>query len=66
MTENLAIERNWTKGDIRRAANLSLHTYAGATADEWQEQADTLRAGDGGDETKNGREHLTDDRRGPA
>lgn len=48
-----AISRNWTKEDIKRAAHLSLYTYAGATTEEWQEQADTLREGEGGDETKN-------------
>ena len=53
MRGKLATARNWTKDDIKRAAHLSLHTYAGATAVEWQEQADTLREGNGGDETKN-------------
>ena len=53
MLGNLATARALTKEDIKRAACLSLHTYAGATADEWQEQADMLREGDGGDETKN-------------
>ena len=53
MKENLASARALTKEDIKRAACLSLHTYDGATANEWQEQADTLREGDGGDETKN-------------
>ena len=53
MKENLARARSWTKEDIKRAACLSLHTYDGATASEWQEQADALREGDGGDETRN-------------
>jgi hypothetical protein len=42
-----------TKEDIKRAAVLSLHTYDGATAAEWQDQADTLREGDGGDAADN-------------
>lgn len=50
MRENLEAARTLTKEEIKRAATLSLHTYAGATADEWQEQAHALRAGDGGDE----------------
>lgn len=53
MKENLAKARALTKEDIKRAACLSLHTYDGATANEWQEQADALREGDGGDEAKN-------------
>jgi hypothetical protein len=53
MKENLANARALTKEDIKRAACLSLHTYDGATANEWQEQADALREGDGGDEAKN-------------
>jgi hypothetical protein len=53
MTGKIAVARALTKEDIKRAACLSLHTYAGATADEWQEQADALREGDGGDGTKN-------------
>lgn len=36
-----------TKEDINQAAALALHTYDGATAAEWQDQADTLREGDG-------------------
>lgn len=48
MKEVLATARSLTKEEIKRAAVLSLHTYEGATADEWQDQADTLRAGDGG------------------
>jgi hypothetical protein len=42
-----------TKEDIKREAVLSLHTYDGATAAEWQDQADTLREGDGGDAAGN-------------
>ncbi len=42
-----------TKEDIKRAAVLALHTYDGATAAEWQDQADTLREGDGGDADSN-------------
>lgn len=42
-----------TKEEIKRAACLSLHTYAGATAGEWREQADTLREGEGGDAARN-------------
>ena len=42
-----------TKEDVMRAAVLALHTYDGATADEWQDQADTLREGDGGDAAGN-------------
>ena len=53
MKEVLATARPLTKDDIKRAAVLSLHTYEGATADEWQDQADTLRAGDGGDTARN-------------
>lgn len=53
MREKLGVARRLTKEDIKRAACLSLHTYEGATADEWQDQADALREGDGGDETKN-------------
>lgn len=36
MKEELATARSLTKEDIKRAAVLSLHTYGGATADEWQ------------------------------
>ena len=53
MKEVLATARSLTKEDIKRAAVLSLHTYGGATADEWQDQADTLREGDGGDTAHN-------------
>ena len=53
MKEVLATARSLTKDDIKRAAMLSLHTYEGATADEWQDQADTLRKGDGGDAASN-------------
>jgi hypothetical protein len=53
MKENLASARALTKEDIKRAACLSLHTYDGATANEWQEQADALRESEGGDEPKN-------------
>jgi hypothetical protein len=53
MKGNLANAQALTKEDIKRAACLSLHTYDGSTANEWQEQADALREGDGGDETKN-------------
>jgi hypothetical protein len=53
MKEVLAIARSLTKDDIKRAAVLSLHTYEGATADEWQDQADTLRKGDGGNTARN-------------
>lgn len=53
MREKLDIAQRLTKDDIKRAACLYLHTYEGATADEWQDQADALREGDGGDETEN-------------
>ena len=53
MKGNLANAQALTKEDIKRAACLSLHTYDGSTANEWQEQADALREGDGGDETEN-------------
>ena len=53
MEGNLANAQALTKEDIKRTACLSLHTYDGSTANEWQEQADALREGDGGDETKN-------------
>lgn len=49
MKDVLAASRSLTKEDIKRTAALSLHTYEGATADEWQGQSDTLREGDGGD-----------------
>lgn len=42
-----------TEEDIKRAAVRCVHTYEGATADEWQDQARTLREGVGGDETAN-------------
>ena len=48
MKNEVAIFRPLTKEEIKRAAVLALHTYGGATADEWQDQADTLREGDGG------------------
>lgn len=48
MGKNLDAARTLTEDEIRRAATLSVHTFAGATADEWQDQADTLRAGNGG------------------
>jgi hypothetical protein len=51
MKEGRAATGSLTKEDIKRAAVLALHTYDGATADEWQDQADTLREGDGGDPT---------------
>ena len=53
MKEVLAMAHPLTKEDIKLAALLSLHTYGGATADEWQDQADTLRAGDGGETAHN-------------
>lgn len=53
MKEEPATVRSLTKAEIKRAAVLSLHTYEGATADEWQDQADTLREGDGGDIARN-------------
>jgi hypothetical protein len=53
MKEELATVRSLTKEEIKWAAVLSLHTYEGATADEWQDQADTLRKGDGGDAASN-------------
>ena len=43
-----------TKEHIKRAAVRCVHTYEGATADEWQDQAHTLCEGDGGDEGANG------------
>lgn len=48
-----------TKEDVKRAAVLSLHTNAGATADEWQDQSDALREGDGGDNAANGDANLS-------
>ena len=59
MREKLDIAQRLTKEEIKRAACLSLHTYEGATADEWQDQANTLREGDGGDETKNDDANLS-------
>lgn len=53
MGKGRAATGSLTKEDIKRAAVLALHTYDGATADEWQDQADTLREGDGGDPTDN-------------
>ncbi len=48
MRENLEVARLLTKEKIKRAAMLSLHAYAGATADEWQDQVEALREGNGG------------------
>jgi hypothetical protein len=53
MKEERATAGSLTKEDIKRAAVLALHTYDGATAAEWQDQADTLREGDGGDADSN-------------
>ena len=53
MKEVLSTARLLTKEDLKRAAVLSLHTYEGATASEWQDQADTLREGDGGNTAHN-------------
>ncbi len=53
MKEECAARMSLTKEDIKRAAVLALHTYDGATAAEWQDQADTLREGDGGDADSN-------------
>lgn len=53
MMENLQAVPMLAKEEIKRASVLSLHTYGGATADEWQDQADALREGDGGDERAN-------------
>lgn len=53
MKEERAAAGSLTKEDIKRAAVLSLHTYDGASADEWQDQADTLREGGGGDADSN-------------
>lgn len=53
MKEERTANASLTKEDIKRAAVLALHTYDGATADEWQDQADTLREGDGGDPPDN-------------
>jgi hypothetical protein len=48
-----------TKEGVKRAAVLALHTYDGATTDEWQDQADTLREGDGGDTAGNEDSNLS-------
>ena len=53
MKEERVAAGSLTKEDIKRAAVLALHTYDGATAAEWQDQADTLREGDGGDADSN-------------
>lgn len=53
MRENLEAARLLTKEEIKRTATLSLHTYAGATADEWQEQVEALREGVGGERQEN-------------
>ena len=53
MKEERVAAGSLTKEDIKRAAVLALHTYDGATAAEWQNQADTLREGDGGDADSN-------------
>jgi len=53
MKEERAATGSLTKEDIKRAAVLALHTYDGATAAEWQEQADMLREGNGGDPVDN-------------
>jgi len=53
MKEERVAAGSLTKEDIKRAAVLALHTYDGATAAEWQDQADTLRKGDGGDAASN-------------
>lgn len=58
MKENLGAATP-TKEEIKRAFVLSLHTYGGATADEWQDQADALREGDGGDERANADANLS-------
>lgn len=59
MRENLEAARTLTKEEIKRGATLSLHTYAGATADEWQDQAHALRERDGGDEGAHEDVHLS-------
>jgi len=53
MKEECGATVSLKKEDIKRAAVLALHTYDGATAAEWQDQADTLREGDGGDAVGN-------------
>ena len=53
MKEERVAAGSLMKVDIKRAAVLSLHTYDGATAAEWQDQADTLCKGDGGDAASN-------------
>ena len=59
MKENLEVAPTLTKEEIKRASVLSLHTYGGATAGEWQDQADVLREGDGGDEQANADANLS-------
>ena len=59
MKDNLEVAPTLTKEEIKRASVLSLHTYGGATADEWQDQADALREGDGGDERVNADANLS-------
>jgi hypothetical protein len=53
MKEERGVAGPLTKEDIRRAAVLALHTYDGATTAEWQDQADTLREGNGGEAADN-------------
>ncbi len=53
MKEERAATGSLKKEDFKRAAVLALHTYDGATAAEWQDQADTLREGDGEDASGN-------------
>jgi uncharacterized protein YaeQ len=53
MKEERGAAESLTKEDIRRAAVLALYTYDGATAAEWQDQADTLREGNGGEVADN-------------
>lgn len=53
MKRERAAAESLTKEDIKRAAVLAQHTYDGATAAEWQNQADALREGDGGDADSN-------------
>lgn len=44
MKEERAAPGSLTKEDIKRAAVLALHTYDGATAAEWQDEANSLLA----------------------
>ena len=53
MRKHLDAAQTPAMDDIRRAAALSVHTYDGAIADEWREQAEALREGEGGDESAN-------------